>query len=289
LKIQLKGARERGVFHSLKEGNMDENSQVNEVPAEFIGSEEKLEAVRPKLDAIKEEEVRWFKLNVLSTVTSAIRVWQSYSADKPLFAKTFTAEGFDAAGLSDLPLRIGALWYSDVLLGQVMKPTRTLPGEIINEAKPLHAKLAAAALYLFKNDPTLGPQVMSIREGSGYLDMAGDLVRYASLFTSLWNAVQNRCDITESDLKSEKRLSPIMLEGLTAVPAKELEARRDLRDRAAEYLCRGVEEIRDAATYVFRKKPSRLSQYPSLYSSRGPSRKTKPEETAEVSTTSASN
>src|SRR5512133_2532588 len=100
---------------------MNENVGVVEVPAEYTGSEEKLALVREKLDALKEEEIRWFNLSVLATVTSSIRLWQSYSADKALFARIFTAEGFDAAGLSNFPLRIAALWYTDIVLGQVLK------------------------------------------------------------------------------------------------------------------------------------------------------------------------
>jgi hypothetical protein len=103
-----------------------------------------------------------------------------------------------------------------------------------------------------------------------------------------WDDVKNRCDVTESDLKAAGRLSPIMLEGLTAVPAKELNALKDLRSRAGEYLCRGAEDIRDAADYVFRKKPAALSQYPSLYVPRGPSRsKSKSDEQPSASSSTA--
>ncbi len=254
---------------------MNENVKVNEVPTEYTGSAEKLAMVREKLDALKAGEVRWFHFNALATVTSSIRVWQSYSADTALFATTFTPLGFDAAALSDFPLRIAAFWYTDIELAQALKPRRSLPKEVVDEAKPLHGKLASAALYLFKNDPTLAPQIALIREGSGYLDTAGDLVRYASLFKSQWESVKNRCDITESDLASAEKLGPVMLEGLTAVPAEELVAKKDLRSRAAEYLCRGADDIRDAAAYVFRKTPAALSRYPSLYSVRGPARKNK--------------
>jgi hypothetical protein len=252
---------------------MTQNEQIIEVPEEFIGSAEKLEVVRPALDALAEEEVRPLTLQVVTAVMSAIRLWQSYVADKALFVANFTALGFDAAGLQNFPLRISALWYTDVILGQAFQHNRALPKEVAGEAKPLHAKLAAAALYLFKNDPILIPQVRSIREGSGYLDMADDLVRYAALFATHWDDVKNRCDVTEIDLQSAKRLSPVILEGLTAIPAKEMNARKDLRNRAGEYLCRGAEDIREAAFYLFRKKPAALTRYPSLYIARGPARK----------------
>jgi hypothetical protein len=39
---------------------------------------------------------------------------------------------------------------------------------------------------------------------------------------------------------------------------------RVMRLRAAEHLRRGIEDVRDAAKYVFRKDPAMMERYPSL-------------------------
>ena len=67
-----------------------------------------------------------------------------------------------------------------------------------------------------------------------------------------------------------------MLEALAAIPEGTVSELKDLRARAAEYLRRGADQIRSAAEYLFRDDPSSLSRYPSLYVTRGHSRKTAP-------------
>ena len=69
-----------------------------------------------------------------------------------------------------------------------------MPEEIISRAKPMHQKLSKAAFYLWADDETRGPVVCDIRQGSGHLDMAGDLTRYATLFLDNLSDAQGRCD-----------------------------------------------------------------------------------------------
>jgi hypothetical protein len=231
----------------------------------FQGGAEKLVLLKPKLLALIDAEVRQFNLSVPSTLSSAIRIWQSYGEDKAKFSATFTPAGFDAEGLADFPLRTAVLWYVNVQLGQALNPKAGMPEEIISVAKPLHAKLARAALYLWESDNALGPVVRDIRQGSGYLDMAGDLTRYAVLFDDNWKNIEGRCDVVQDDTASAKKLSTLMLQSLTATPFGTIDELKDLRNRAGEYLRRGAEDIRDGASYVFRKNPAAFSRYPSLH------------------------
>jgi hypothetical protein len=46
-------------------------------------------------------------------------------------------------------------------------------------------------------------------------------------------------------------------------------AGRTLRNKAAEHLRRGIDDIRDAAAYVFRKDELMMERYPSLFVHRG--------------------
>ena len=240
--------------------------------AEFQGGKEKLEIVMPKLQAMNGSEVRQFNLSVPATTSASIRIWQSYLADKAQFLSTFTPKGFDAEGIEDFPLRTAALWYADVQLGQAINPSGGMPQEIISRAKPMHQKLAKAALYLWSDHETLGPVVADIRQGAGHLDMAGDLTRYAVLFQENWSAAEGNCEVTPSDLNEAKQLSTLMLEALTAAPEGTVSELKDLRARAGEYLRRGADQIRTAAEYIFRDDPTALSRYPSLHQIKYPSR-----------------
>jgi hypothetical protein len=148
-----------------------------------------------------------------------------------------------------------------------------MPSEILAIAKPLHAKFGKAAVYLWADHPKLGPVVADIRKGSGYLDMADDLARYAVLFDENWKAATGRCDITPDDIKTAKSTSTVILEALSDTSDEDVDTLKDLRTRAAEYLRRGADDIRDAATYIFRKEPDSLSRYPSLHKPSSSSRK----------------
>ena len=249
--------------------------------AAFQGGAEKLVMLKPKLLALIASELRQFNLSVPATLSAAIRIWTSYVEDKKMFADAFTAAGFDAAAVEDFPMRTAVLWYTDTQLGQMLAPRQGLSEEILLQAKPLHAKLARAARYLFEDDARLGPVVADIRQGAGHLDTAGDLNRYAVLFEEHWDLAEGRCDVTLEDLASAKHLSTLILEGLTAAPEGDIAEWKDLRNRAGEYLRRGAEDIRAAAAYLFREDPDALSRYPSLHAPRGPARKHKSESAEE--------
>ena len=97
------------------------------------------------------------------------------------------------------------------------------------------------------------------------MDQADDLLRYAVLFEDQWPVAKGNSAVTEQDVSDARELSARVLEHLSSVPPQEIAAHRDLRNRAGEYLIRGVEDIRDAARYVFRKDQDAMKRYPSLY------------------------
>ncbi len=233
----------------------------------FQGTQENFDLIKPRLDEMASGEVRKFNLSVPTSVALSMRVWRSYKEDLARFVAAFKPEAFNPASYEDFSVRIGALWWADAVHNQTVDPTSGVQ-EALERAKPLHRKLSKAAGYLWDDDEEIGPVVASIRAGQGYADRADDLVRYAALFIENWAAAQGKCDVTKEDLEEAREVGARLLDAMTSVPAGDVAEIRDRRDRAGEYLRRAVDDIRDAAAYVFRKDPESMERYPSLYSGR---------------------
>jgi hypothetical protein len=77
--------------------------------------------------------------------------------------------------------------------------------------------------------------------------------------------VANQCPVTLEDVARAKVLGADILQALSPTRSKDLDEAKDLRQRAAEHLRRGFEEVRAAALYVFRNNESRLERYPSMF------------------------
>lgn len=242
-----------------------ENDTTNITPDRYKGNSEKLEQLKPILMQLR--FVRTFTLSAPWAISAAIRCWESYLVDQAKFLKVFTPEGFDAEALEDFPERIAVLWYLDGLLGQVVESAALSP-ELLARARPLHEKMARAAAYVFAKDPTLKTVVRNIRNGRGHLDLANDLNRFALLFDEQWDNIRGRCDVTRADIDAAGDISVEMLTVLTANKHPELEALKELRSRAGEYLCQGAETIRRAAEYLCDEDDEAMERYPSLYRNR---------------------
>ncbi len=240
----------------------------------FEGTAENLEKIKPRLDELRPGEVRQFNLSVPSTVTVGMRIWKAYKLDQTKFVETFTKRAFDPVAYEDFPERVGALWYLNVQLQQVTDPKGDLDG-ILAEIVPLHSKLGKSAAYLWGDSEELGDIVADIRSGGGHADKADDLVRYTALFEEHWAEADGSCAVTKDDLVKSRALAAKLMDAMTAVPASDIAELKNTRDRAGEYLRRGVDDIRDAAAYIFRSDPEAVERYPSLFT-RGASKRKRP-------------
>lgn len=225
---------------------------------------DKLDAVYETLMAYDKGEVRQFNISVPSAVPHAMKLYKSFLHDKDRFVAIFRDDAFDVLAYDNLPTRVGALWHADILLNQAISPVADV-AKLVEESKRLYKKLARAALYLWGDDGELAKVVASIRAGSGFMDQADDLARYAVLFTENWADAKGNCNVTLEDVEAARAYSVKILNAMTEKSDSSVSDLRDLRNRAGEYLRRAVDDIRDAALYVFRKDNDVNERYPSLF------------------------
>jgi hypothetical protein len=229
---------------------------------------EALDQLSPLLLAIPADDVRTLRVNPTYAVAICLRVAAALEQDRELFAQHFSPEKFDLADYDDLAGRGLALWQANILL-QRAKGTITASTVVYEQCKALRLKLLEAAEYLYSDHPELGSVVADIRSGHGKLNITDDLAALVNLFQDQWDDAEPNCRITEDDLEAATELCMQMILASTIQTFSEVvHDARDLRNRAAEYLRRGVDDIRAAAGFVFRNDPEALESYPGLFSGR---------------------
>ena len=107
--------------------------------------------------------------------------------------------------------------------------------------------------------------VANIRSGNGYANKADDLGSLATLFTEHWARAEGKCEVILEDIAEAESIGASILKAMIPSGSEVFDDMRGLHSRAAEYLRRGIEELRDGASYIYRNNPSEMDRYPSLF------------------------
>ena len=247
---------------------------------DYVDAGKAFEKLKPVLEKMDREDVLKMNINLLRAVLNAFKLARAYKKDREQFEGRFVKSTFDPDLYDDITERAMALWYADINVRQSTDPVDL--HIIIDKAIPVHNKLQKAANYLWDEDPELGDVVAAIRRGRSHPDMADDILSMVNLFESRWAYAKDRCDISEEDLVEARVLGIRIMEALNNTAEETvLAARRDIRSRAATWLRMGVDDVRAAASYIFRENPEEMERYPSLFSGRRRPQSEDEEETEE--------
>jgi hypothetical protein len=228
-----------------------------------VQGEAALEAIMPYLDDIQPDQARKLMVSPAMLVSLGLSYANQYSQDRGLFLKTFNKEVFDVEEYDNIADRAKGFWQADIKLRQLREEQGPIAA-LMEQAKPLRAKLLKAAEYLWSDDPSLGPIVAEIRSRQSYMNKGDDLGALATLFVEHWEDVQSKCAVTEEDVIRASDLGASILAAMGAADSTEVSDVRETRNLAAEYLRRGIEAIGAAAAFAFRNDPESLNRYPRL-------------------------
>ena len=252
-----------------------DNGDAEETPIDATKAWQSYERLKSKLEAIPASSVQQFRANVPKAISNAFKVIRSFERDRERFEPLLGLAVFKAEDLEDLADRPMALWHADIKLRQALERVGDL-GDVLETGRVLQRKLRKNALFLWSEDAGLQGVITGIRRGRGKLDLADDLAALADLFESRWAEVENRCGLEKADIEAGKVLSIRLIEKLNAsAVSAEATAWRDQRDRAGEYLVRGIRAVRHAAAMLFDQSSGLSDSYPSLYAGRRPHRPSK--------------
>ncbi len=233
-----------------------------------------LQNIMPQVLAIPAHEVRRHAASIVFVVALSMRILRAFTEDLERIASLFSLQGFLPKKYEDLIERIKGLWQADVLFRQCVEGKR--PGlELMERARWAWHKLIRDAEYVFGKDPDRKQIVADLRSGRGTLNRADDLLSLSVLFSNHWDEIKDRCNVSREDIDEARSLALRIIEIVSPqANVNELEELRAVRDGAFEYLRRGIDDIRAAAAFAFRDEPSRLKNYPSLFSGKKNRRRT---------------
>jgi hypothetical protein len=243
------------------EQSLEEPISTN--PFDSMEGETALEAIRPFLGRIPPGEIRRLTVSPQTLVRVGLIYARLYGEDRYIFEKYFSKEVFDAAELDNIGDRVKGFWQADIMLRQALDAQGPLEALLMKSA-PLRTNLLKAAEYLWSDDPGLCGIVADIRSGHSHVNKADDLRSMAALFAEHWEQVENRCDVTKEDVVRADDLSARILEIMDTAGNAEISDLKRTRDTCSEYARRGIEDIRAAAAFAYRKDQERLNRYPTF-------------------------
>lgn len=151
--------------------------------------------------------------------------------------------------------------------------------ELLERATPLRATLLKNADVLADAGFVDATAVARIREGSGNIDKATDLVALAALFDQSWNEIHDKTPITRAQVDEAAAIGPSLLLALSEAPLPKSGDTTDMRQRAFTHLVGAYNKIRRAVSFVRWDEGDAETFAPSLYAK---SRKRKPSTTDDV-------
>jgi hypothetical protein len=137
--------------------------------------------------------------------------------------------------------------------------------ELLDRATPLRAKLLKAADALADAELVDATAVARIREGSGNIDKANDLVALAALFSQSWDEIHDKTAIVRAQVDEAALLGPSLLVALSEEPLPKASDATNTRQRAFSLLVTAYDEVRRAVTFVRWAENDADAFAPSLY------------------------
>jgi hypothetical protein len=156
-------------------------------PDHVAAGERAFAAIEAKLLALPSDRLNAVTVDVQVAAAIALSVANAVAADKALrarFEALAKANEFDLARLDGLATAALAAWFARhmYLLVSATHTEAQLPGSLVATATALKTRMMRVVDYHLGDHPVAGPLVSAIRAGTGYMDLANDLVALARLY-----------------------------------------------------------------------------------------------------------
>ena len=170
------------------------------------------DAVFSEIEAVPQDEVLRVNLDISRAVSRVLGALPAINALRPQMT---TLPGFDASKHDKLETYALAAWYAHIL---AMPPSSTdSPLQpLLVEAAPLRDDMLKAAEMLAHFGIFDQAHVDDIRRGSGYIDVANDLVSLHAIFKKKWSEVAAKTPITPQQVDRAEELGTEVLTKLGA-------------------------------------------------------------------------
>jgi hypothetical protein len=254
--------------------------------AEFASGFQRVEA---EIQAVSERDLMPVNVDVQSAVATVLGALPEIRALRGTFAQLL---GFDLVRFDKLRDYTLALGHTHAMYRAASGPSDGLTA-LADSVIALRDVLEADAVALAKRKILDEAQVTKLRGGSGYKNIAFEVVGLVGLFREHWDAIKGRSALQTDELEHAGQLAQQLV---TAIGLKEqgpaiVNAAAVLRQRAFTLFTNAYDDVRRAVSYLHWSDAKADEIAPSLFAGRGgrgaPDQPTPPTPAPTASATSA--
>ncbi len=221
-------------------------------------------AIEPKARALPVDQIQRMSVNLYDGGLRAIHLGR-FATSEPVAARIarLPADELDAQAFEILePCGWAALHVSmQAEVAAVAESRATVPGALAAEGLEQVLRMRALADYYFADDPVLGPELASIRKGSGHKDLALDLVRYAAIYDAHHALVsRDPKHYRPGDASNARRLADAINEALAASQGPTAREWIEQKARVFTLLRNAYDEVHATLSWLFRRDPAAQRQ-----------------------------
>lgn len=241
------------------------------------GAREAFEMLRPHLADLAEVRRGNVNLQRVAIFAAATGRWVRSPGVREQFA-ALPAAAFDVAHVDRLEPTALALWHAlvEAKRAAVGASQVAVAGEVIKQAKALKRRMYQVIEYHLGSDSAVRAELDAIREGTGYMDLAEDLMRLARLYEAHAPALAgDTTHYRQSDREEASRMAHVIVHELGEVRQSEAAIWSDHVRRTWTLLANSYDEISAAGRFLLRHQDAE-ARFPSLITvararpSRGP-------------------
>jgi hypothetical protein len=232
--------------------------------------------LKPRLLEIPEKDIGTIlvDLQVAAPVVLAVAELCATPKVRRLF-DLLPDEVFDSSHLDELANLAWAGWYLRVqhLTALASLKGAQVPANVVTTATERKTRMLLVLEYFVGDDESAGPELASIRSGSGYLDLASDLTRLAALYAVHVKDIKGDKKRYHATDEADARADAATIIKHLGAPSKSAEKWMSYQLRLWHLLRISYEEVAAAGSYLFRHE-TLASRFPSLFTAtRKPPRK----------------
>ena len=226
-------------------------------------------AIEARLLALPSDRLNAVTVDVQVAAIIALSVANAVAADKALrarFEALAKVNEFDLARLDGLATVALGAWFARhmYLLAGATHTEAQLPASLVATATALKTRMMRVVEYHLGDHPVAGPLVTAIRTGTGYMDLANDLVALARLYKAYAHLLEH--DKKDYQAVDQGLAAQTGDQILTLLGGSTPEQRKwvNLQARAWTLLNGDYAEVHAAGRYLKRADGYAESVFPSL-------------------------
>lgn len=236
----------------------------------FKSAEDCFQKTKPALEALATNDIKSPTIDVqeAAIIVLGIEGLLRDPATKAKITALVKAGLLDGALLEALPDVARAAWFSRYRLLQVSAThsEAALPAALVQEGFTLRRRMLKTLDYNLDDEPDAVARLKVIHLGSGYLDMANDLLSCADFYRERKGDIEDdKKNYRKTDEADARRLADKILRLLGAVTTPEQTLWKNNQARAFTLLLSHYEEARRAGRFLFYYEEGE-KMFPSLFS-----------------------